>query len=360
MAEPLLIRKDQRPQTAPASHDPEEDFLAEKLLFTDFAALLEAGLEPERPTVCQAYEGLSLLYRGRINEIHGEPGIGKTNILLRKAIAVMEAGGLVLYLDPEDNPAGIGSRLLQLGCPRQSLLELFKYVHNPEPGDYERLHAWAREHGPVLVILDGLAEALTAENLNEDVPSDVLDFFRRQMRPFAEAEAAVLVADHVAKNKDTRGRYARGSSAKLGRYDGVSYEVRLVKAYSRETEGSVRLVVAKDRCGGIGPQGTAVCDLVFTTDEDGKPDIYFAEPQEKPAKPFKPTALMEKISRHLENAKVPLKKTELRGLGSHDWAEKAITQLVDLGHITLHRQGQALMHTLAKPYRENGVGGSAR
>lgn len=340
--------------------EPGEDCLAEKPLFTDFASLLEAGLEPERPTVCEAFPSRFLLYRGRINEIHGEPGIGKTNIALCMAISVMNAGGTVLYLDPEDNPAGIGSRLLQLGCSRQSLLELFKYVHNPEPGDYFRLHAWTRDNGPVLVILDGIAEALAAEQLNEDVAGDVLDFFRRQLRPFVAAGGAVLIADHVAKNKETRGRFARGTSAKLGRIDGVSYEVRLVKAYSRETEGSVRLVVAKDRCGGVGAVGTEVCELMFAKDEDGYPDIRFTEPVDKPRKEFEPTALMEKVSQHLEKAGIPLKQGELRSLGNHDYVDRAIQRLVQLEHISLERKGNALLHTLVKPYRQNGVGGSAR
>ena len=90
---------------------------------------------------------------------------------------------------------------------------------------------------PELVILDGLAEALAAEGLNEDKVAEVLSFFRRRLRPFAELGTAVLVSDHVSKSTENRGRWPRGSGAKLGRYDGVSYAAELAMPYSPAQAG---------------------------------------------------------------------------------------------------------------------------
>jgi hypothetical protein len=47
-------------------------------LFVDLRKIIDAGLEPERPTVAKIPTGDCLLYAGRLNEIHSEPGLGKT------------------------------------------------------------------------------------------------------------------------------------------------------------------------------------------------------------------------------------------------------------------------------------------
>jgi hypothetical protein len=270
----------------------------------------------------------------------------------------MHDGGSVLYLDPEDNAVGIGSRFLSLGGRQEDLLSRFHYVQSPEPHDFAGLHAWAAEHKPALVVLDGLAEALAAESKSEDIPGDILQFFRERLRPFTDAGCAVLISDHVVKNTESRGRWARGSGAKLGRYDGAVYEAKLIKPYSPEINGSVRLIVSKDRCGGVGPVGTAVVDLCFDKDAEGKPDIRFAEPADEIKSQWQPTALMEKISRFLED-NGPQTKGTLRGLGNSGYVDNAVTRLIEGGHLTIGRQGAAHLHKIVKPYREINGGRAA-
>jgi hypothetical protein len=111
--------------------------------------------------------------------------------------------GNVIYIDPEDTPTGLLSRLAAMGADVEALEPFIHYLHNPTPADFRRAIAYAEKHGPVLVILDGLAEALAAEGLDEDEPGDFLQFCRERLRPFAEAGAAVLVADHVTKSTET-------------------------------------------------------------------------------------------------------------------------------------------------------------
>ena len=57
-----------------------------------------------------------MLYKGRINEIHGRPGVGKTNLALCFALTVMKEGGHVVLIDPEDTPVGILTRLKAFGA----------------------------------------------------------------------------------------------------------------------------------------------------------------------------------------------------------------------------------------------------
>jgi hypothetical protein len=318
-------------------------------LFIDLQKIIDSGLEPERPTVAEILPGKYLLYAGRLNEIHAEPSIGKTNIALSAAISVMSNGGHVLFIDPEDTAVGTLNRLITFGVNPSWILEGFHYLHNPTPEEFERAISWAAKHNPALVCLDGLAEAMTAEGKNEDLPMDVLPFLRHRLRPFAEQGSAVLISDHVTKSAETRGRWARGSGAKLGRYDGAVYSAELVEPYSPTVAGRVRLRVSKDRNGGIGVAGQVVAEINFTPQE-GKTLVTFQEPAE--AKAFKPTAIMAKICERLKLFPDSSKRDLLR-LGAHEWVEEAITHLVKDGFLSAIRQGQRMKYTLLKTYSGN-------
>jgi hypothetical protein len=321
--------------------------------FADFKPILEGGFKRETPSVCEAMPGKFLLYSGRINEFHGESGIGKTNISLAIASRIMDAGGIVLFLDPEDNPQGIAQRFIALGGNPDHLLSRFKYVHNPEPADYPGLIEWAKQTKPTGVFLDGMAEALVAEGYNEDKAEDVLPFLRQRIRPFADAGAAVAIADHVTKNKENRGRNPRGSGGKMGRYDGAVYVVELVKAYSPETAGAVRLIVAKDRNGGVGHVGQRIAELHFAPTETGLTQVSFALPQDS-CKPFMPTGLMEKVSLFVESCDLAPSKNAIEHAihGKNDFKRQAISSLVQLGFLKEERDGRGLHYSSVKPFRE--------
>jgi hypothetical protein len=312
-------------------------------LFVNLGRIIEGGLQPERPTVAQTPTGKCLLYAARLNEIHSEPSVGKTNVALSLARSVIEDGGHVVYIDPEDTPEGILSRSAAMGADVSAIEPFLHYLHNPAPADFSRAIAYAEKHKPALVVLDGLAEALAAEGKDENDVADVLTFFRERLRPFAEAGAAVLIADHVTKSTETRGRWARGSGAKLGRYDGVSYSAELIEAYSPEIAGKIRLRVSKDRNGGVGAAGQVIMELHFTPRGDGVTLVDFNEPEE--GKPFKPTALMAKICEYLE-VFPDASKNDLRKLGKHEWVDKAISMLAAEGTIVVRKRGQRTIFEL--------------
>jgi hypothetical protein len=220
--------------------------------------------------------------------------------------------------------------------------------------EYRCLIEWAKQTKPTGVFLDGIAEALIAEGYNEDKAEDVLLFLRQRIRPFADNGAAVVIADHVAKNKESRGRNPRGSSGKLGRYDGCAYVVELIKAYSPTTAGAVRLLIAKDRNGGVGHVGERIAELHFTPDEDGKTLVHFTTPAES-GKAFLPTGLMEKISRFVESCDLaPSKNAIQQGvIGKNDSKRQDIVALVQHGFLKEEKIGSGLHYTSVKPFREN-------
>jgi hypothetical protein len=313
-------------------------------IFADLGPYLDGVAEPIVPTVAEIWPGRCLFYAGAVNEIHGEPSVGKTNILLVAAGCVLEAGGCVLFIDPEDHPQRIVARLLALGIDREAIRKRFHYLHDPDDVAIAKAQQWADIHAPALVILDGLAESLAREGKDENSVGDVLTFFRERIRPFADAGSAVVVADHVVKSNEGRGRWARGSGAKLGHYNGVSYEATLGESYTPTKAGFVRLKVSKDRNGGVGPMGATVAELHFAPNPQGGTITLWKSPPEPGD--FKPSHLMEKVKEHLR-LYGEANKTELLKVGNHQWADEAIKQLLKDGAITMRAVGQRKIFSLA-------------
>lgn len=320
--------------------------------FTDLKPFFQGDLSPEKPTVAAIQEGGFLFYAGRLNEIHAEPSVGKTNIVLASTIQVLQSGGTVLFIDPEDTPTGIVRRLVAFGLAEKHADQI-KYLHNPDPTDLAFAVQLSAEIKPELVIADGLAELLAGHGLSEDKPLDLLPFFRRFLRPFAENGAAVVISDHVTKDSESRGRWSRGSGAKIGRYDGAVYEAKLGKAYGPGTEGFVKLIVSKDRNGGVGPFGYHAANIVFRPDEndDTRTDVSIVKPSGNVL--FRPTEIMKKVM--VEVAKNPtISKRELRKLGKSQYVEDALTLLEEEGFIKVTKGTgrNPNEYTVLKPYHE--------
>jgi hypothetical protein len=313
--------------------------------FVDLAEIIANGCEMERPTVADVGLDNCLFYAGRINEIHAEPGVGKSNVAIAASLAVMRAGGLVVFIDPEDNPGGFTRRCLQFGATREDLIECCRYLHNPTPDDIILTQRWAAKHRPTLVVFDGLAESLTAEDLVEDKVNDVLKFFRSRLRPFADdSGAAVLVSDHVAKSLEGRGRWPRGSGAKLGRYDGVVYLLDLVDAYSPGQKGAVSLTIAKDRNGGIGPNGITVAEVQFSPGAGNQTTVIFKKPEES-STVARPIRTIFRIRKYLEEHGQADKRT-LRTLGKSETIDSTVDFMIAEGSLILTVEGRKHVYTL--------------
>jgi hypothetical protein len=319
---------------------------ATKLPFVDLAPIIEGQTALETPSVAQVLaNGRCLFYRGRLNELHGEPGEGKTNVLIAASNAVLAAGGSVLFIDPEDTPSGFVRRALGLGGDAEALRTRCFYLHNPTPDEISLAQTWAAEHAPDLVVIDGLAEALAAEGLNEDVAGDVLQFSRDRLRPFADKGAAVVIADHVTKSSEGRGRWSRGSGAKLGRYDGLVLGVELGKAYTPTQDGYVKLRIQKDRNGGAGARGATLAEVHFEP-AGAHTTVSFISPES--GENWRPTAIMEKVISHLQTFGQDTKSRVCGEIGSkRDTVLQAIKFLIDDGRITCTTKGSSHILALA-------------
>lgn len=329
----------------------------------DMGDVLNGDIVMAEPTILSRTDGKALLYAGKMHVFQAESGIGKSWLALQTAVEVLGVGGSVVFLDYEDHVGSITQRLLALGATTDSIRERFQYVQPSGPmGNTERaeLVALFARLNPDLVILDGVAEALSRDGYDEDRNSDVVKWIDTYPRWISGLGACVLMIDHVSKDKDKQGRHARGASHKLAAVDGVAYKVTLVHGFSRHRSGQIKLTIAKDRGGAVGSANevAAVCRIepmsageVVRVTIDPPPEVTAGTDK------WKPTRLMERLSLELEGAASPMPPKLLLELVSAtskpSIVRDAFARLKVENYISTYRIGQNQFVRLVKPYRQN-------
>ncbi|MHB1582988.1 MAG: AAA family ATPase [Acidimicrobiales bacterium] len=221
--------------------------------------LLAVGDEPAvRPSTW------GLFYPRAVSCISGEPGLGKTWLAVAAVRHVLAEGGSALVLDYEDSARTWAARLRELGAGPDDLASVvyLRGAGAPTESDLGWLPRLAGVFSP-LVVIDSVAEAMAAAGLDENDAGDVTLFHQRVTRPLADAGGTVLLLDHVVKDQGGRGRWARGSGAKLAAVTGAAFSFEIDEAFSRARSGVGRLVVAKDRHGVVGPVGDTAAEVRF-------------------------------------------------------------------------------------------------
>ena len=335
--------------------------------WADIDALLESDLEPESPDLLTRTDGAALLYAGKLHSLQAEPSVGKTWIALLAAIQILEVGGSVVFLDYEDSPSGILGRVLALGAEPAHVRERFRYSRPSgawtaaEDADMRRV---LDEMNPDLVIIDGLVEALTREGYSEDSSTDVIAYMDRVPRKIARTGAAVLILDHVAKDKDGRGRWARGTGAKLGAWDGAAYQVKVTHSFDRHNDGTMKLIVAKDRPGGVGPIGSTAGVVSIMPKADGKRVLMKLDPETadlRPSDSWRPTVLMGKIAKEISDSYHPLTAQQVKTLvsGKKRHLETALQRLMAEGYVAENPGKAPKTLRLEKPFSDVESDGDA-
>lgn len=327
-------------ETAPSGE------ISSGIVWGDVEAVVAGNKKVEDPAMLTRGDGKQLIYAGKLHVLHGEPSHGKGWVALVACREVLGEGGAVLYLDYEDTDVGIVGRLLALGCPPGVIAGRFVYARPDGPiGAAERVDLERKllDLNPDLVIIDGVAEALTREGLDEDRAADYVTWVERLPRWIVRLGIAVVLIDHVTKSKDQR-RYSRGSGAKLAVVDGAAYEVKLGQPFSRHREGSISVVIAKDRPGGVGSIGDHIA--VFNVKPSGAGQhvtITVDPPTAKPGEDtWEPTRIMDAVVAELARSHVPLSARDVIQLLTHfksDFVRQGIRRLVAKGDVIEDRRG---------------------
>jgi hypothetical protein len=224
-------------------------------------ALARVDVDP--PTLFERSDGLCLLYPGRTHAFQGESESCKSWAAQLAVKQTIQRGENCLYIDFEDDAAGVVSRLFALGLAADEIAAHFVYIRPDEPLNGRHGEATpassdlltALEGGRfALVVIDGVTEAMATEGLVLTDNGDIAVWMRRLPRRLARTGAAVVVVDHVTKDRMSQGRYAIGGQHKLAGLTGAAYKFTLTKWFSRATgsepvEGRVLISVEKDRPG---------------------------------------------------------------------------------------------------------------
>ena len=312
--------------------------------------LVTAGsVPPEPPTI------VSLFYAATAHLLSGPPSAGKTMLVLCAMSAELLAGNRVMLVDLDRMGAtDVYERLRGLGVGDQQLREQFVYLNDDRTPDDAALARIAHIAATCsLVAIDAFDPALGLFALDPNVSSDVNKLMTRLIDPLTRRGPAVVLLDHVTKDKEARGMYAAGSQRKTSATI-VHIGMEAVGAgFARGTVGRSKVTIHRDRRG-FNKKGV-FGHLVI---EEGAGSIAFnitPAPISSDGVPFRPTALMEAVSRFVEHAaEAPSKAVIEAGVGGNATATRmAMGRLVAEGFLRCEKgRHGATLHLHVAAYRQ--------
>ncbi len=322
----------------------------------DLADALDGTNPQEAPRFLARSDGPCLLYPARIHDLHAEPEAGKGWIALAACAERLHALEHVLYVDFEDGPASIAGRLLALGLSADRIAAGFRYVRPDEPlagraaAEFDVLLA----EQFALCILDGATESYALQGLDPSDNRAVAEWLELLPRRLSRVGTAVLLLDHVVKDREARGRWAMGAQHKLAGVD-VSYSAKVLAPFGRGRDGLVQVKVEKDRPGHVrefADDHAVVADVRLISLPGGAVTVHLDPPTAGAPDEFRPTFLMERISLAVE-AQPGMSTRDVRNVKGKGVAlDQALRLLLAEDFIEARTEGPARRHYSLRPYRE--------
>lgn len=299
------------------------------------------GTEQENaPELLYRSDNHALLYPGRLHWFQAEPGRAKSWVALLCVIEQLTFGEHVLYLDYESNRRDVGKRLRKLGAEAEVAEE---FLHYARPGPHtpalvSQLAADIERWRPALCVLDGVAKSLVRNGYKEKDNDEVGAWIEAVCSPITAQGVALVAIDHVTKDPESRGRYARGAGVKLAAVDGAAYSMKRIKALSHNQAGEYHLIVEKDKEGGVAPEGDIAAVLRMEEDERTHLISFSLQPPgELDRLPRGVQTVRHRVVEYLtERAGEEFSITHMEGVvqGSVQQIRQALVALADTGEIT--------------------------
>jgi hypothetical protein len=153
----------------------------------------------------------------------------------------------------------------------------------------------------------------------------------------------------VVKAKEERGRWALGAQHKMAIIDGAAYALEVIRPFARGQDGSAKLICSTDRHG-YWRRGEVAAELHLSAEGIAT----LVAPEGATGGPFRPTCLMERVSRLLEDGAALLGNSIRAGVkGKGAAITYAVELLVSEGYVgTEPGERGARLHRSLKPYRE--------
>lgn len=311
-----------------------------------------ADLE-DTPPVQPTLGGLSLCYPGKRHVFSGPQESAKTLAAYVIGLSVVRQGHTVVLIDFEMGPWDAKTRLRELGATNEDLASVL-YVA-PDTRATESGIQRLVDAAPELVLVDAAAGAYDLQELDDNKRGDVERFTRFYVNGFWKAGIATIVLDHVTKNAETRGNYAIGSERKVGGAD-VHLGFSVVHPIKRGGTGVYKITTHKDRGGYLKRGVLCEFDLVSDAETNALTWQFKAAATSDEEHPFRPTGLMEKVSRFLERQVEPVSRNVVEGekLGKRDYVRAALDLLTNEGFIEESEgPNRARLVTTIRAFRES-------
>lgn len=268
LVDAVKVGDDERRDAAVEAISGDSGGIATGLVVTTLADLIAHPPPRIEPELLQRVDGKCLLLRGEITGLHAEPTAGKSWLAAEAVRQVTAAGGAACVVDYEDHDTTWAQRLAELGLTADQARGRLAYVE-PNGTGVALVVRRVLALEPDLIVIDSMAYAMAQAGLDEDHASECLSWIAAMPGVLAKSGAAVLLIDHVVKDKAARGRWGRGSSGKLHAF-AAAFSLKVVAPYARGVAGQAHLIVAKDRHGAIGPEGSVAASVRFEPqDGDG-------------------------------------------------------------------------------------------
>lgn len=330
----------------------------------DLAAVIDGDGPPE-PTMLARDDGHQLLYAGRVHAFNAESESGKSWLACTAAAERIAEGEHVLYLDFEDHATGIVGRLRALGVDPAAIVDQLHYIRPDDPIDAVATAALERtliDHRPTLAIIDGVTEVMVQNGWSINDNDDAARFLLALPRRIARHGVAVVMIDHVPKDKESRGRYGIGAQHKLAGVDGAVYRLEVTKPFGVGRTGTSVITVAKDRPGhvrGFAAGGEKVATMQLVSLPGGDVHLSLLTPDDATSGELRvrPTSLMEKVCDAIaalnESGVKPTRNGVLADVaGKKKFVAEALRLLIAEGFVaTEPGPNRSQLHAVIKPYR---------
>ncbi|HEX3329179.1 MAG TPA: AAA family ATPase [Gaiellales bacterium] len=316
-----------------------------------------ASRPPEPPTVG------GLFYPGRRHIVSGEFECGKSWLLLCVAADELIAGRGVVWIDADDMGSGATlERLRQLGVADERIHTHFGYLRPSAAYTSEAwdgLERFVRDSTARLAVFDAFNPALAIQGLDPGKTPEVEQFYKAVVDPFKAVECAAVLLDHLVKNPETSRRYSYGSERKATGAD-VHLGLTGIAPFGRGKTGRAKIAVHKDRPGFLTRPSPGVL-TVDSSPNDGRCSWHIAADASTTGDgDFRPTGLMEKVSKYLELFTAePKSRAEIEEAvtGKRDYVRVAIDILVRESYAEEEKgkRGARLVR-LVRAFREDEMG----
>lgn len=325
----------------------------------DMQAVVDDTEVDDPPTMLTRTDGQCLIYPGKVHAFNAATESGKSWLALYACAERIKAQDHVLYIDFEDSPRGITQRLQDLGLDKTEIVKFFHYMRPNDPISATSkavVRKALAEFQPVLCVIDGVTEVMAMNGWSINDNDDVAKFYEALARPIARTGCAVVLIDHVTKEREHRGPFAIGGQHKLAGIDGAAYGLEVIRPFGRELDGLAKITVSKDRPGFVrgASAGGYVAASMRLVSKGGMLNFALTAPDGiGGGDESKLAEVMEKLSKFMEYQNEPLSRNGLRNAikGRRGSVIEAINVMINDRHLieTDHRGGYP-RYRLGEPF----------